>query len=148
MNLYTEQAGYLTRHRADDLRRLRAFRLLDDDFMIKVFEDKSCVEFLLQIILNRKDLKVQSINSQYSPKNLQGRSICLDILALDNKEDSKGVTAMCKAMEDMRNEAVHEHAIESAKAMIASGKLTQEEIAIFSGLTLEEIKSLIPKYPA
>ena len=85
MNLYTEQAGNLTRHRADDLRRLRAFRLLDDDFMSKVFEDKSCVEFLLQIILNRKDLKVQSINSQYSLKNLQGRSICLDILALDNK---------------------------------------------------------------
>ena len=99
MNLYTEQAGNLTRHRADDLRRLRAFRLLADR-----------VHFF--------------------------------------KEESKGVTAMCKAMEDMRNEAVHEHAIESAKAMIASGKLTQEEIAIFSGLTLEEIKSLIPKCPA
>ena len=85
MNLYTEQAGNLTRHRADDLQRLRAFRLLDDDFMSKVFEDKSCVEFLLQIILNRKDLKVQSINSQHSLKNLQGRSIRLDILAVDSQ---------------------------------------------------------------
>ena len=35
----------------EDLQRLRGFRLLDDDFMSKVFEDKNCVEFLLQIIL-------------------------------------------------------------------------------------------------
>ena len=31
-----------------DLQRLRGFRLLDDDFMNKVFEDKACAEFLLQ----------------------------------------------------------------------------------------------------
>ena len=37
----------------EDLQRLRGFRLLDDDFMSKVFEDKNCVEFLLQIILKR-----------------------------------------------------------------------------------------------
>ena len=37
----------------EDLQRLRGFRLLDDDFMSKVFEDKDCVEFLLQIILER-----------------------------------------------------------------------------------------------
>ena len=38
----------------EDLQRLRGFRLLDDDFMSKVFEDQKCTEFLLQIILNRK----------------------------------------------------------------------------------------------
>ena len=42
----------------EDLQRLRGFRLLDDDFMSKVFEDQKCTEFLLQIILNRNDLKV------------------------------------------------------------------------------------------
>ena len=42
----------------EDLQRLRGFRLLDDDFMSKVFEDLKCTEFLLQIILNRNDLKV------------------------------------------------------------------------------------------
>ena len=42
----------------EDLQRLRGFRLLDDDFMSKVFEDKNCVEFLLQIILKRDDLFV------------------------------------------------------------------------------------------
>ena len=41
------------RKHAEDLQRLRGFRLLDDDFMNKVFEDKACAEFLLQIILQR-----------------------------------------------------------------------------------------------
>ena len=65
----------------EDLQRLRGFRLLDDDFMSKVFEDTECAEFLLQIILNRDDLKVKKSNSQYNIKNLQGRSVRLDILA-------------------------------------------------------------------
>ena len=38
------------KHQAD-LKRIQGFRLLDDDFMSKVFEDKDCAEFLLQIIL-------------------------------------------------------------------------------------------------
>ena len=52
--------------------------------MSKVFEDKACAEFLLQIILQRHDLKVQSVQGQYDIKNLQGRSIRLDILAVDS----------------------------------------------------------------
>ena len=35
------------RKHAEDLQRLRDLRLLDDDFMNKVFEDKACAEFLL-----------------------------------------------------------------------------------------------------
>ena len=69
----------------EDLQRLRGFRLLDDDFMSKVFEDRKCVEFLLQVILNRNDLKVISVTSQYAIKNLQGRSVRLDILAVDQQ---------------------------------------------------------------
>ena len=34
----------------EDLQRLRGFRLLDDDFMSKVFEDTECAEFLLQAV--------------------------------------------------------------------------------------------------
>ena len=45
----------LERKHAEDLQRLSALRLLDDDFMNKVFEDKACAEFLLQIILQRSD---------------------------------------------------------------------------------------------
>ena len=69
----------------EDLQRLRGFRLLDDDFMSKVFEDTICAEFLLQIILNRDDLIVKQSISQYSIKNLQGRSVRLDILSVDRQ---------------------------------------------------------------
>ena len=74
------------RKHAEDLQRLRGFRLLDDDFMNKVFEDKACAEFLLQIILQRTDLKVQRVHGQHDIRNLQGRSIRLDILAVDVSE--------------------------------------------------------------
>ncbi|OUP81276.1 hypothetical protein B5F07_18135 [Lachnoclostridium sp. An169] len=71
------------RKHAEDLQRLRGFRLLDDDFMSKVFEDKACSQFLLQIILGKKDLIVQKVHVQHDVKNLQGRSVRLDIIAID-----------------------------------------------------------------
>ena len=234
------------KHQAD-LKRIQGFRLLDDDFMSKVFEDKDCAEFLLQIILKRSDLKVKKVQGQYDIKNLQGRSVRLDILAVDNnnevynievqrsdkgagakrarynsslidanvtepgdeyealnetyvifitendtlkaglpiyhvdrviretgelfedeshimyvnsqikddmyykiladrvryfKEDEKGVLTMCREMENMRRETAHEKAVEIAKKMLLSGKLTTEDIADFSGLTVEEVKAL------
>ena len=61
------------------LKIIRGFRLLDDDFMSKVFEDKACADLLLQIILERDDLMVQEVHGQHDIKNLQGRSIRLDI---------------------------------------------------------------------
>ena len=57
MNNTEETLDFEQKHK-EDLQRLRGFRLLDDDFMSKVFEDKACAEFLLQIILQRHDLKV------------------------------------------------------------------------------------------
>ena len=78
----TKELDFDRKHE-EDLQRLRGLRLLDDDFMQKVFEDKACTEFLLQIILNRTDLKVLRVNGQQDIKNLQGRSVRLDILAVD-----------------------------------------------------------------
>ena len=68
----------------EDLQRLRGFRLLDDDFMTKVFEDISCAELLLRIILNDEGIRVLEAHSQRGIKNLQGRSVKLDILAVDS----------------------------------------------------------------
>ena len=73
------------RKHQEDLQRLRGFRLLDDDFMTKVFEDEDCAGVLLKIILHRDDLTVKRSNSQYTIKNLQGRSVRLDILAVDRE---------------------------------------------------------------
>ena len=75
----------LDRKHQEDLVRIRNFRLMDDDFMSKVFEDTTCAEFLLKVILNRDDLMVQEVHGQHDIKNLQGRSVRLDILAVDEK---------------------------------------------------------------
>lgn len=82
----TEKELDFARKHEEDLQRIRKFRLLDDDFMSKVFEDKRCTQLLLQIILNRTDLKVRSSTGQYDINNLQGRSVRLDILAVDTED--------------------------------------------------------------
>ncbi|MGN0679999.1 MAG: Rpn family recombination-promoting nuclease/putative transposase [Oscillospiraceae bacterium] len=63
---------------------IKNFRLIDDTFMTKVFEDKKCSELLLRIILGRDDLIVKEAVTQYEIKNLQGRSVRLDIFAVDS----------------------------------------------------------------
>lgn len=73
----------ITEKHAKDMERIKSLRLIDDNFMTKVFEDKECVEVLLKAIIKKKDLKVNSVNVQYDIKNLQGRSVRLDILAED-----------------------------------------------------------------
>lgn len=64
---------------------IRQFRLIDDTFMTKVFEEPECAEVLLRIILNRDDLKVIRTVTQLELKNLQGRSSRLDIYAMDGE---------------------------------------------------------------
>ncbi len=61
-------------NRAEILNIIENFRLMDDTFMSKVFEDKACAELLLRVILNRDDLTVVKVVSQFELKNLQGRS--------------------------------------------------------------------------
>lgn len=266
----TQQELDFERKHEQDLKRLQGLRLIDDDFMAAVFADRTCAEFLLQIILKREDLTVQEVHSQYSIKNLQGRSVRLDIMAVDEqnraynievqrndrgasekrarynsslldanlteagedydslnetyvifitendvlraglpiyhidrmveetgmifndqshiiyvnsqikdetalgklmhdffctdsremyypllanrvsyfKEDKKGVATMCRAMEEMRNETAHETSVRNALTMLASKKLSYEDIALFSGLTIDEVKALDAKTPA
>ena len=60
------------------------FILMDDDFMSIVFnDDPELVGFVLGIILERDDLKVESVKTQVEYKSLMGRSIRLDIKAVD-----------------------------------------------------------------
>ena len=241
--------------RPEDLQRLRGFRLMDDDFMSKCFEENiECTELVLQIVLGRDDLKVEKVAIQHQLKNLQGRSIIFDIYATDYagkrynveiqradrgagakraryhsslidanvtepgeklenlvetyvifiterdvlgkgkpiyhidrviketgenfgdeahilylmhdfsctdakdmkyralaervryfKEDEKGVAAMCKAMEDMRNDVIMNERRNVAERMLAKGGLSFEDIADISKLPLEEVKGLAEK---
>lgn len=69
----------------ENLKRIRQLRLFDDDFFTKCFEGSpECVELLLHIILEKPDLRVEEIKVQYTIKNLQGRSVRLDIFAVDS----------------------------------------------------------------
>ncbi len=86
-----KQVGILTvtemidqKHR-EDLQRLRGFRLLDDDFLTKCFEGNTeCMELVLQIVLDKSDLKVVDVRTQVFVENLLNRSIRLDVLATDS----------------------------------------------------------------
>ena len=68
------------------LAKIQQFCLLDDDFMTKCFEDNiECTELVLRIIMDKADLKVKKARTQYTIKNLQGRSVRLDIDAIDSE---------------------------------------------------------------
>ena len=54
------------------------------------------------------------------------------------KENPEGVSEMCKVMEDVRKESL----IEVARRMLEAGKYALEEIAVISGLSLDEVKNL------
>ena len=60
------------------------------------------------------------------------------------KETEGGRECMCKAVEDY----VEKKQVETVKRMIAGGKLTIEEIAEYSGFSLEKIKELASKRTA
>lgn len=69
----------------ENLRRIKQLRLFDDDFFTKCFEGSlECTELLLHVILEKPDLRVAEVKVQYTIKNLQGRSVRLDIFAVDS----------------------------------------------------------------
>lgn len=73
------------RRMAAHLQRIKRLRLFDDDFMTKCFEGSpEGVTLLLRVILDRPDLEVLEFHVQHTIKNLQGRSLRLDILAVDS----------------------------------------------------------------
>ncbi len=66
--------------------RIRSFRLLDDDFLKLVFDNNpEAAELLLNVFFDRYDMKVLSVVSQREIKNPVGRSIRLDIYAVDSE---------------------------------------------------------------
>lgn len=66
-----------------NLQRIQRLRLIDDDFMRVIFANWECTEFLLRTVMEIPSLKVKSLETQMDLKNLQGRSLRLDITATD-----------------------------------------------------------------
>lgn len=70
----------------EDLERIKNFRLMDDDFLTKCFEeDTSCAQLVLRIILDKPDLVVLDVRTQVFVANLVKRSVRLDIVATDSE---------------------------------------------------------------
>ena len=69
----------------EDQTFIRRFRLMDDTFFSVVLQKPECTEFILRLILKRPDLTVQKVTTQKEMKNLRGRSLCLDVLAVDKE---------------------------------------------------------------
>ena len=58
------------------------------------------------------------------------------------KENEEGKAAMCKVLEDMRNETAMHEREEMAKRLIAQGKLSIEDIAEVAELSIDKIREL------
>ena len=81
------------------LRQIKNFCLMDDDFMTKCFEENiEAIELVLHIILNKPDIRVDKIVTQYSLKNIKGRSLRLDIYAVySSYKNLRMSTASCSS---------------------------------------------------
>ena len=62
---------------------LKNLTIMSDVFMRNVFKKRECTEYVLQVIMERKDLKVLDQVLQKDYKNLQGRSAILDCVVRD-----------------------------------------------------------------
>ena len=90
--------------------------------------------------------KFSGKSSQSSPGRMEFASNMLPLYLADRvryfKSTEEGVSVMCKAMEDMRNETARKEREAIAIRMLENGKLTHEEIAECAGLTLDQVKEL------
>ena len=62
---------------------LKNLTIMSDVFMRNVFKRRECTEYVLQVIMGKKDLKVLDQVLQKDYKNLQGRSAILDCVVRD-----------------------------------------------------------------
>ncbi len=81
----TKEEKLKNRHE-ESLIRLKNFCLMDDDFMTVCFEnDIEGIQLVLRVILDEPDLVVTDVKTQYFMKNLQKRSVRLDVFATNSK---------------------------------------------------------------
>lgn len=65
--------------------KIKNYTIMDDIFMRNVLKEQGCTEYMLQVIMNQKNLQVVEQTLQKDYKNLQGRSAILDCVARDER---------------------------------------------------------------
>lgn len=83
MKILTDAEKTREQNRAEVKAIVQNMCLMDDDFMSMVLQHKECLELVLNIILDRKDIRVRECKTQYSISSLYGRSARLDVFAED-----------------------------------------------------------------
>lgn len=74
----------LKKKRQENLNAIKEFTLMDDTFMTQAFSgNKEATEYVLNVILQREDLKVEQAITQFPYLNLYGESVRLDVYARD-----------------------------------------------------------------
>lgn len=137
------------RKHEEDLRRIRDFRLMDDNFeeMGKSFGDEAHIIYVNSQIKDDTALgKLMHDFTCTNPDDMNYPVLAQRVRYF--KEDTKGVATMCRAFEEVREETKHEQSIEIAKSLLEVGKMTYEEIARSVQLPVEEVKALDTKKPA
>ena len=64
---------------------IKNFTLMSDIFMRNVFKQRECLEYVLQVIMEKQDLRVIDQIIQKDFKNIQGRSAIMDCVARDSE---------------------------------------------------------------
>ncbi len=64
---------------------IKNFTLMSDIFMRNVFKQRECLEYVLQVIMEKQDLRVIDQIIQKDYKNLQERSAIMDCVARDSE---------------------------------------------------------------
>ena len=75
----------------------------------------------------------------------KAKDMCYDELServRQYKETEEGVDTMCDILDEMRNEARYDNSCEIAKKLLEVGKMSMDEIALCSGLSIEKIREL------
>lgn len=78
-------SGQIDQKQEEDIKRIKGFRLIDDDFMTVCFEDETkCIALVLRIILGQPEIEIQNVQTQVFVGNLLKRSVRMDVLATDS----------------------------------------------------------------
>ena len=78
--------------------KVRRFQLTSDIFFCKVLEDKEACQEVIRILLGHPSLVVKDVKTQYSIRNIENRSVVLDVLA--ENTDGRMVNIEMQVSED------------------------------------------------
>lgn len=108
-------------------KQIQDFRLIDDDFFNMVFQNNIlAVELLLRIILDRTEINIVSVETQHFIKNLYGRSIRMDVYAVDECGVRYNIEVQRNSAEGKPGRARYYSSILDANVVPAGGSFPSE----------------------